>query len=163
MFNNSKPTDTPFPTDTPSSAPSPSFSGQAATIIARGVKVEGEFKSQGDVIIEGEVQGTVSAAGTLTVGNEAHIKADVTAEEAVISGVVDGNLTIKKQAVFHASARIKGDITAERVTIESGATLDGRVQIGSPTIQSSAKPHELKAPEHKDKKEEQKPALIDKA
>ena len=38
---------------------------------------------------------------------------------------------MKKQAVLHATARITGDLTAERVTMESGAALDGRVQIGA--------------------------------
>lgn len=102
----------------------------AGTVIARGVKVEGEFASQGDVVIEGEVHGKIAAAGTLTVGPEAIIKADVTADEASISGFIEGNVNVKKQAVLRATARIKGDLTAERVTIEAGAALDGRVQIG---------------------------------
>ncbi len=141
MFTNAKNTDTPYPTDTPMMPPmGSSLAPQAATLIARGVKVEGEFKSQGDVVIEGDVQGTINTVGTLTVGSEAHIKADVTADEAIISGTVDGNLTIKKQAMLHASARIKGDLTAERITVESGAALEGKVQVGSPSIQASVKP-----------------------
>jgi cytoskeletal protein CcmA (bactofilin family) len=143
----------------------PSLAPQAATVIARGVRVDGEFKSQGDVVIEGDVHGTISASGTLTVGSEAHIKANVTAEEAVISGAVDGNIIVKKQAVFHASAHIKGDITAERVTVESGATLEGKVQIGSPSMQASAKtpPEEVKVEESKEKSaaDSVKPASIE--
>lgn len=151
MFTSSKHTDTPYPTDTPT--PSPSVPGShAGTIIARGVKVEGAFNSQGDVVIEGEVQGSISAAGTLTVGPEAHIKADIAADEAVISGRVDGNVTVKKQAVLHASANVKGDITAERITIQSGAALEGRVQIGSPTMTSSTKAEEQKVEGKKDEK-----------
>lgn len=86
--------------------------------------------SQGDVVIEGEVHGKVATTGTLTVGTEAVIKADVTADEAIISGTVEGNLHVKKQAVLHASAKVKGDLTVERATIESGAVLEGKVQIG---------------------------------
>lgn len=108
-------------------------SSSSKTVIARGVKVEGDFMSQGDVIIEGEVHGKIAATGVLTVGSEAVIRADVTADEVVISGTVEGNLHVKKQAVLHASAKVKGDITVERATIESGASLDGRVQIGQPS------------------------------
>jgi cytoskeletal protein CcmA (bactofilin family) len=166
MFTNTKSSDTPYPTDAPTPTPVGStLAPQAATIIARGVKVEGEFKSQGDVVIEGDVQGIISTNGMLTVGPEAHIKADVTAEEAMISGTVDGNLNIKKQAVLHASARIKGDITAERVTVESGAAIEGKVQIGSPSMQASVKtnPEESKASEPKVKSEPSlmKPAPIE--
>ncbi len=123
-----------YPSDSPSSS---SNAGANKTIIARGVKVEGDFMSQGDVVIEGEVHGKVATTGTLTVGSEAVIKADVTADEAIISGSVEGNLHVKKQAVLHASAKVKGDLTVERATIESGAVLEGKVQIGQ-TASASA-------------------------
>lgn len=116
------------PTDYRSSSPA-----AGATTIARGVKVEGDFASQGDVVIEGEVHGKITTAGMLTVGPEAVIKADVTAGEASISGSIEGNLIVKKQIVLQATARLKGDLTAERLSIEAGAALDGRVQIGQKT------------------------------
>jgi cytoskeletal protein CcmA (bactofilin family) len=119
--------------------PTPNVSAVAtrsssATIIARGVRVEGEFRSQGDVVIEGEVQGSISAAGVLTVGSEAKIKADISVDEAKISGVIEGNLQISKQAIFYSSAKITGDITAERITVEAGAQLDGRIKVGGTPI-----------------------------
>lgn len=122
--------DSAFGMDPTPASPLASASRSNATIIARGVRVEGEFRSQGDVVIEGDVQGTISAEGVLTVGPEAKIKADISAEEARISGTIDGNLLIKKQAIFYSSAKINGDITAERITVEGGAQLDGRIKIG---------------------------------
>lgn len=101
-----------------------------ATVIARGVKLEGDFVSKGDVVIDGEVRGKVVASGKLTVGNEAVIHADVTAQDAIISGLVTGNVTTNGQVVLHATARVTGDLIGERMTMESGATLEGRVQVG---------------------------------
>ena len=126
MFMNSREEDLPRPTYAPSAPPT----SHAGTIIARGVKVEGEFSSQGDVVIEGEVQGNIAAVGTLTVGSEAIIKADLKSEEAIISGTVTGNVTVTKQLVLHSSAKIKGNIVCERITVESGAMLEGNVRIG---------------------------------
>ncbi len=136
MFNVPKRPDSPGSANggtytVPQGSAASSYRPHAATLIAKGVKLEGEFKSQGDVQIEGEVQGKVAAAGTLTIGPEAVITADVTADEAVISGVLNGNLTVAKQIVLHSSARVKGDIVAERISVESGAVIDGRVQIGT--------------------------------
>ncbi len=37
------------------------------TIIAQGVRLEGDFVSQGDVIIEGEINGNLSTSGDLRV------------------------------------------------------------------------------------------------
>ncbi len=143
---------------------SPFHGGQTATVIARGVKVEGEFHSQGDVVIEGDVRGTISAAGTLTIGSDAHIVANITAQEAVISGSIQGNLQIEKQAIFHATAHIVGDLTAERITVEAGAVIDGKVQIGIGT----AKPVQVESvpvvtpsvPESREEKKEESPSLL---
>ncbi|MSR85244.1 polymer-forming cytoskeletal protein [Candidatus Uhrbacteria bacterium] len=112
-----------------------SSSGQGATtIIARGVKVEGEFTSQSDVLIEGSVHGTFSTAGMLTVGTEAKIKADVNAGSALVSGTIEGNVIVGKHLEVKSTAKISGDVSAETITIESGAILSGRMSIGSKAV-----------------------------
>lgn len=100
------------------------------TIIARGVRVEGEFSSQSDVVVEGEVHGTFATVGLLTVAAEAKIKADVTAGEALVSGTVEGNLTVQRKLELKATAKIVGDVTAEAISIETGAVVCGRLNVG---------------------------------
>ena len=124
MFNNQKSTEEPRRS---------MAGGGATTTIAAGVKVEGEFTSQGDVLIEGEVHGTLVAGGMLTVGPEAKIKADVRAGDALISGTVEGNIAIMKRCEIKTSAKVLGDIVSDTLAIEAGAQLSGRVQIGMKT------------------------------
>lgn len=107
------------------------------TTIARGVKVEGDFTSQGDVVIEGEVHGTLSASGLLTIGPEAIIKADVTAGEALVAGTIQGNVAIGKRIELKSSAKVIGDVTAEVMAIEAGATLAGRISVGERRAESA--------------------------
>lgn len=107
------------------------------TIIARGVRVEGEFTSPGNVLIEGEVQGHVTIKGVLTVGTEAKLKADVSANEAIVSGLIEGNVNVIKRLELKASAKVMGDVTCETASIEAGAVLNGKVSIGTP-VKSSA-------------------------
>ncbi len=104
--------------------------GSATTIIAHGVKVEGEFTSQSDVLIEGEVHGSFSTIGMLTVGSDAKIKADVKAGSAVVSGTIEGNVIVSKHLDIKSTAKIMGDVTTETVMIESGAVLSGRMTVG---------------------------------
>lgn len=105
-------------------------STSAQTVIARGVRVEGDFKSQGNVTIEGELVGSLTCGGHLTIGTEASIQASVTAEEATISGHVQGNIRVTKRLELKSTARIKGDITTEAVAVESGASLEGMFAVG---------------------------------
>lgn len=107
----------------------------AATVIANGVRVEGDFSSQGDVLIEGEVHGNVSTSGMLTVGSAAKLKADVKAEKAVIAGTVEGNITVGSHVDLKSTARILGDLKCQTATVESGATMNGCVTIGAKTEQ----------------------------
>lgn len=107
----------------------------AATLIARGVRVEGEFVSQGDVVIEGEVSGTLSCSGTLTVGVEAKIKADVKANDVVIAGIVDGNITAARKLELKSGGKITGDVTCEVIMVEAGASLNGKVSSGKRLVE----------------------------
>ena len=102
----------------------------AQTVIARGVRVEGDFKSQGNVTIEGELVGSLSCGGHLTIGAEALIEATVHADEATVSGTIQGNVTVKRRLELKATARLKGDIVAETIAIEPGAAMEGMMKIG---------------------------------
>lgn len=97
------------------------------TIIAHGVRVEGEFVSQGNVVIEGDVQGSIQTAGDLRIGEEAKITADVTAANAVVAGEVRGNMHISGKLELLPSSKIIGDITADVLSIGAGAQVNGRV------------------------------------
>lgn len=105
--------------------------GGGATIIARGVRVEGDFSSQGDVVIEGEVNGHVSTSGLLTVGSDAKLKAEVAASEAVVSGTIQGTVTVKKRLELKSTAKVTGDVTCEIVVVEAGAVLNGKISVGA--------------------------------
>ncbi|MCR4278577.1 MAG: polymer-forming cytoskeletal protein [bacterium] len=101
------------------------------TVVAEGVRVEGDFKGQGDIVIDGEVKGNISTDGMLSVGQNANIEADMNAERAVISGKVFGNVTVRSHLEIKATASVRGDVTSGTVTIESGASLRGMVSIGA--------------------------------
>lgn len=107
------------------------------TIIAHGVRVEGDFTSKGDVQIEGEVQGHVETSGMLTIGPQAKLTADVRAESAVIAGSLEGNLTVTSHLDLKATARVVGDVTCETASIESGAALNGKVSVGTASVSKS--------------------------
>lgn len=97
------------------------------TVIAQGVHVEGQFKSDGNVVIEGNVKGSVATSQHLVVGQHSHIVAEVTAGSADISGIIEGNLKIAGKLELRSSSQVIGDVSAQDLMIESGAVLNGRV------------------------------------
>lgn len=121
------------------------------TVIASGVRVEGNFTSQGDVLIEGEMNGTVIVSGMLTIGSGSRVKANVTADKASVAGEIQGNVKINGHLDLKTTARVVGDIVCETVTMESGACINGKMTMGTkgqpgvPAISSAKDTNDKKA------------------
>lgn len=107
------------------------------TIIAHGVRVEGDFVSQGNIVIEGDVQGSIQTAADLRVGEEAKITATIVAANAIISGEIRGNLQIAGKLELTASSKIIGDVSVTTLSVASGAQINGRITMdGTSTVKT---------------------------
>jgi len=96
------------------------------TVIGPSVKVKGDFNGQGNIIVEGTVDGSLKTNGNLEVGKTAKITANVEAKEAKIGGQVSGNVKIKGFLEITATAKIFGDIETSGLSIERGAIFNGK-------------------------------------
>jgi cytoskeletal protein CcmA (bactofilin family) len=104
---------------------------EADTIIGPSVQVEGDLLSQGNIHIEGAVNGSIETTANLTIGEGAHITANVKAANAYIAGQLKGNLVVQEKLELATTSRIEGDVMAKILVITEGAQLDGRCQMGS--------------------------------
>jgi len=100
---------------------------EAETIIGPSVKVEGDFIGQGNLIIDGIINGSVSTEGNLKVGDQAKITASVKANNGFISGEIYGDVIIQNDLELTANAKISGDIEAKSISIARGAVLNGKI------------------------------------
>ena len=100
--------------------------GEFETVIGPSVKVQGDFNAQGNIIVEGIVDGNLKTAGNLEVGGKAKVTANVEAKEAKIGGQIEGNIKIKGYLEITSSAKILGDIEAASLSIERGAIFNGK-------------------------------------
>lgn len=98
----------------------------AETIIGPSVKVEGDFTSQGDVVVEGTVIGTMKTEKHLRINDSAVIRADIRANTAFIAGEVHGNVKIAEKLEVTSSAKIFGDVEARALLIAEGGVLQGK-------------------------------------
>ena len=99
--------------------------------MARGVRVEGDFAVEGNIIIEGEIRGTINATGDLQIGPEAKVDADIKAQNAVIAGEVRGNMRINGKLDLLPSSKFSGDLAAEVLSIGAGSQVNGTVRMGA--------------------------------
>ncbi len=100
------------------------------SIISPGLHVTGNLICDGDVQVEGAIEGDIRARH-VTVGEAGSIVGHTIAERVVISGKVNGKITAPT-VVMHPSAKVFGDIAHETLTIETGAHFEGKcMRIGA--------------------------------
>ncbi|MBT6691743.1 polymer-forming cytoskeletal protein [Candidatus Parcubacteria bacterium] len=99
------------------------------TIIGPSVRVEGDFKGEGDLVIEGILVGTLQTKNNLKIGQNAMVEANIKANNAFISGKIKGNIIAKGKVEITGTAVILGDIKAQIISIESGALLQGNLNM----------------------------------
>jgi cytoskeletal protein CcmA (bactofilin family) len=111
-------------------------SGASETIVGTSVKLKGNLKSEGDITIDGSVNGEIKTKGTVNVGPNAHIVATVVqAKNVNISGTVQGNIVTSERLNIAESGRVYGDISANILTISAGAIFSGKSTMSEAVIQ----------------------------
>ena len=108
-------------------APQQQMQDEVETVVGPSVNVEGDFASEGNIIVKGTVSGSVFTSKHLTVERGAKIVANVRAGSATIAGEVKGNMKINGSLELMATAKVLGDIDVKNLKIESGAMLYGKV------------------------------------
>jgi cytoskeletal protein CcmA (bactofilin family) len=89
--------------------------------------MEGTLVFEGTMIINGHVKGTIeSKEGTIVIGDQAVLHADIFVRHAKVSGEIRGTVKASEQIELHPPARVYGDLTAPVVLIDAGVTFDGK-------------------------------------
>lgn len=121
--------------------------GGSKNLLSSDVKIEGSITFQNDLTIDGEVKGNINSPGTLTIGENANIQAEIKTKSVTVHGKVTGNITVDDRCELGARAVLNGDLKAARLTIAEGATFVGRSEVTPNktvpmTPQASARPNE---------------------
>ncbi len=106
----------------------------APSIIAGGVRITGNIRSDGELHIDGYVEGDIDAV-SLTVGDQGHVVGHVDVEDAVIYGIVSGSIRATRVRLARSS-KVIADITHDILSIDEGASFEGqcrRVAFGDET------------------------------
>ncbi len=96
------------------------------TIVGPSVKVEGDFVSEGNIIIEGQVSGKIKTSKILRVEEGSKVNADVTADSAIVAGEVRGNMKLNGTVELTPTAKVYGDIATKTLIISAGAIFHGQ-------------------------------------
>src|SRR3990172_5632796 len=92
--------------------------------IGEGVTIKGEINVPDVIVVEGTVEGDVTAR-SIRIGTTGCIRGNVVASEADVHGSLSENAEVKQFLLVRATGRIEGNVTCGDVQVEKGAVLAG--------------------------------------
>jgi len=104
---------------------------RGAASIGQGIRIKGEITGSEDLTVDGPVEGKLQLTnGSLTVGPNGKVKADITAREVIVRGRVEGKILGRDRVHVSSTGYVTGEVQTQRLAIEDGAVLRGKVETG---------------------------------
>jgi cytoskeletal protein CcmA (bactofilin family) len=98
--------------------------GSTFSVLGADVAIKGNIEASADLHVDGVVEGDLACV-SLVQGESSRIDGSITAETARLAGTIKGTITVRELVILK-SARIDGDVHYETLTIEQGASVNGR-------------------------------------
>lgn len=120
------------PTATTASVSKPldSVVSQVDASLGRSMTIKGEVTASEDLTLLGQMTGRVTVPDhTVTIGQEADIRAEISAGAVVILGAVVGNVTATRRVEIRATGSVTGDISSPGLAIDDGGLVIGTIQM----------------------------------
>ena len=108
----------------PAGAPRTMASSSTFSVFGTDVVVKGDVTASADLHVDGTVVGDITCA-SLVQGEGSTVEGSIKAETARLAGTVKGTITARELVILK-SAKIEGDVHYDALTIEHGATVEGR-------------------------------------
>jgi cytoskeletal protein CcmA (bactofilin family) len=99
-------------------------------VIDEGIFIKGNNNGNGDLIVEGRVEGNIFIDGEIMVSKIGVVKGNIEAQSAVIGGAVLGNILAPERVVFQPTGRMIGNISSKIMQINEGAAFRGKIDMG---------------------------------
>src|SRR5712691_9405545 len=114
------------------SSPTRLSSPQQEGLLSAGLVFKGEVSGEGDLFIAGSFEGEINVTGTVRVGDDAEVEANISAGTIVIAGAVRGNVSVTTHVEMLPSGTLTGTVRSSSLAAAEGASLRGEVWLGRP-------------------------------
>ena len=122
MFNQKSKSD--FLSDTP-------IPSGGTSLIAAGTTLKGDITSNGDIRIDGTLQGNIHCTAKVVIGANGVVEGDVSGQQADIMGKVTGTISVKDLLQLKGSSQVKGNLYAGKLQIEPSASFNGQCHMNT--------------------------------
>lgn len=100
-----------------------------SSVLGPTIRFTGELTAGEDLIVHGQVNGTITHGTRVAIGPKGVVVADIQSVHIEVQGKVEGNLLASKSVTVHDAASVRGNITAPAVSIQPGAIFTGSIDM----------------------------------
>ncbi len=102
------------------------------SIIGAGTRIRGRIHGDGDLTVDGFVEGDVKVSGEVQIGASGLVASAIEGTRITVRGSVRGDLIATVAVHLEEGARVVGAIRAPRVSVASGALYRGVLHTAAP-------------------------------
>lgn len=112
------------------------------TQVRHGSMISGNMKSEHSIRVDGYVTGDLISSEKIIIGSHGEIGGNLSGTDITIDGYVNGDVLANGLLHISKTAKIFGKIYSKRISVENGAEMNGKVNVGSevemPELNSSS-------------------------
>lgn len=102
----------------------------AKAVLGKSVVFKGQIESREDLIIEGQVEGTIEMIEhRLTIATTGDVRANVFAREVEVVGSIEGRVEAADKVYIRKGAKFIGDVHSAGIVIEDGGYIKGNIDL----------------------------------
>jgi cytoskeletal protein CcmA (bactofilin family) len=124
------------------------------TFLGKDVVFKGVLTLEGNIRVDGRLEGELRSTGTLIVGEHAVIRGNIMAGILITSGKINGDVIASEKIKILKPGVVVGDIRTPAISIEAGAFFHGLSDMGTGQwIEDRSTTHEtvLDLPVHRER------------
>lgn len=109
--------------------------GARVSVLGPTLKFKGDLVADEDLVVQGQVEGSILHTRSLTIGAQGRMQGDIKARRITVEGTVDGDLYALDSVVLRAGAIVRGNVFSNKVSVAEGAKFSGRIDMdNAPTV-----------------------------
>lgn len=101
------------------------FDTKKHNVFAYGTKITGNITSDGDIRIDGDIEGEIKTSGRVVLGKSSKVNGTVVCPNAEVLGKFTGKLIVSDTLSIRDSADVSGEITTAKLAVDVNATFNG--------------------------------------
>ncbi|MGQ7869045.1 bactofilin family protein [Sunxiuqinia sp. sy24] len=112
---------------------------QGINLVGKGTRITGDVESDGDIRIDGELNGNLNCSGRVVIGVTGKVTGEVSCKNSEVSGYQKGKLQVEQHLSLKSSSKVYGEVSTGKLSIEPGALFSGSCIMGDQLKHEEAK------------------------